>query len=798
VLLDPRVLAAPREDFLRHNCYDCHADGAAEGGLDLEKLTSDLSDPAVFSTWERIFDRVRTGEMPPAEMPRPNPASQEIFLKELEARLFAAHAKVKGTVLRRLNRQEYQNTMNDTFGTHLDLAEMLPEDSRSGEFDNVGESLGLSMVHLQRYMDAARLVVEAAISKTTEKPKTHQISAGYLESREGEKFIGKIWKALPDGAVVRFSSGGYPSGMIRGTSVPESGRYRIRVRGYAYQSAAPITFSVGGTSFARGSEKPIFGFWSFPPKEASDSQSSGMTAEHTIEFEAWLDKRYMLTIEPYGINDPQRYKRESIKDYDGPGLAILDVQLQGPLIEQWPTKGHQLLFAGLERREKPPQNPALKNKPWYEPEFEILTEDETQDIQHALTRVLKVAFRQPPTAQDVVRYMHLFSERRSDGESIEQALRTTVAAIFCSPKFLYLQESPGQLDDYALASRLSYFLSRTAPDPQLLSLAAAGELSQPAVLRDEAERLMRTPEFERFLIDFSDNWLDLRDIDFTAPDQKLFPEFDSYLRFSMPLETRAFLAEMINENLPVRNLVDSDFAMLNSRLAEHYELPSVQGAEVRRVALPEGSSRGGLLTQASILKVTANGTNTSPVTRGAWVMERLLNAPPPPPPPGIAGVEPDIRGSSTLREILEKHRSSETCNACHEKIDPAGFALESFNPIGGYREYYRSLGAGERVDKLVGGRQVRYRIGPAVDSSGELPGKGHFDSFEQFKLLMADDERQLARAFVVKLLTFATGREMGFSDRTMIEGILTSASGDNFRIRDLVHQVVQSSIFRTK
>jgi hypothetical protein len=224
----------------------------------------------------------------------------------------------------------------------------------------------------------------------------------------------------------------------------------------------------------------------------------------------------------------------------------------------------------------------------------------------------------------------------------------------------------------------------------------------------------------------------------------------------------------------------------------------VSGTELRRVKLPADSTRGGLLTQASILKVTANGTNSSPVTRGVWVMERILGETPPPPPPGVPGVEPDIRGASTLRELLDKHRSLASCKACHQKIDPPGFALESFNPIGGFRERYRSIGGGDKVDRTIRGRPVRYRLGPKVDSSGQLPDGRGFSGFAEFRDYLAQDSELLARTLTGKLLTFATGRELGFSDRAEVEQIVKASADRGFGVRDLVHLVVQSEIFRRK
>lgn len=309
---------------------------------------------------------------------------------------------------------------------------------------------------------------------------------------------------------------------------------------------------------------------------------------------------------------------------------------------------------------------------------------------------------------------------------------------------------------------------------------------------------MADPKFDRFLTDFSDAWLNLREIDFTVPDSQLFPEYDAFLHDSIRKETESFLKELIVSNLSVSNVVKSDFAMLNSRLADHYGLASVNGVEIRKVSLPADSVRGGFLSQASVLKVTANGTNTSPVVRGVWVMERIFGETPPPPPPGIPGVEPDIRGTSTLRELLDKHRDSPNCQSCHQKIDPPGFALEQFDPIGGFRDRFRSMGVGEKLDATIRGRDVRYRLGPAVDASGKLHTGQPFADFRELRDLLARDQKRLAKALVTKLLTFATGREMGFSDRVEIARIVQQSAQRQYRVQDLIHQVIASRIFQEK
>ncbi len=782
--------AAKLLPFFDKHCLECHDDLTHKGGLDLDALSRDLNDEAAMAKWVRLFDRVASGEMPPKDRERPSPGEVRIFRENLSPSLVAAHEAKKGTVLRRLNRREYENTLNDLLGIRLNAAALLPEDGRSGEFDTVGAALGLSAEQLRNYLDLATEAIDLAIAKTTAPPEPVKTTASYAETQGADKFIGEAWLKAADGSVVFFRDLSYPTGMLREANSKQRGLHRIRVTGYAYQSDQPVIFSVGGTTFDRAAGRPTWDYFSFNPGKPQ-----------TIELTVWMEKNYMVEITPQGLHDPEYLiKKNGIANYQGPGLAISSVEIEGPLAEAFPTRGHRLIFEGLDRREIEPRNPADKQKKYYVPQFEIRSEDPAHEVQPVLRRFASAAFRRPAGEETVAPYLLLFQRELSEGADFETALRTALTAILCAPDFLYLKESPGALDDHALAARLSYFLTRTLPDEGLRGAAASGILTrEPAELRQQAERLINSPAADRFITDFTDAWLDLRNIEFTNPDEQLFPEFDRYLQDSMTAETRAYLRELLAENLDVSHLVKSDFAMLNWRLAEHYGIPGVDAPKVARVPLPPDSVRGGLLTQASVLKVSANGTNTSPVLRGVWINERILGKHPAPPPPGIPGVEPDIRGATTLRELLAKHRNSESCQACHQMIDPPGFALESFDPIGGWRETFRSLGEGEKPEqRFAGSRSIRYRIGPIVDASGELADGRTFADYVGFRDLIASEKEMLARAFATKLLTFATGREMGFSDRPEINAIVAKAGEDGYALRDLFLLCVDSEIFRQK
>jgi hypothetical protein len=308
--------------------------------------------------------------------------------------------------------------------------------------------------------------------------------------------------------------------------------------------------------------------------------------------------------------------------------------------------------------------------------------------------------------------------------------------------------------------------------------------------------MLQDPKAAALTENFVGQWLNLREIDATEPSHILYPEFDHLLKVSMIRETELFFDEILKEDLSVTNFVSSDFSMLNGRLAKHYGIPGPAGFEFRKTALPPGSHRGGLLTMASVLKVTANGTTTSPVMRGAWVLDRILGTPPPPPPDGVPAIDPDIRGATTIREQLARHRSDAVCASCHARIDPPGFALESFDCIGGWRENYRVTGNGKTV--IIDGRRMAYHEGKKVDPADVLPDGRRFENIDELNQLLLEDKDQLCRALATRLLTYATGAAPQGGDRSEVENIVAHVREQDFGLRSLVHEVVQSGIFRSK
>ena len=441
---------------------------------------------------------------------------------------------------------------------------------------------------------------------------------------------------------------------VRNFTAPASGTYRIRFRARAYRSTQPIKVEVGAGDVHKGNRgRHTVGYFDVQPELTE------------IVFEDWFRAGDGFSVRPFGIGNVRIGQN---RQYAGPGLLFADYDVEGPLDEDL-LAGRRELLGGIDLRT-----------------------GTAADAREIIARFLPRAFRRPVTDEEVDRYAGLMQRLIGEGEGFETALRAGLRAVLCAPDFLFLSEPQvaggGPIGDYALASRLSYFLWSTMPDAELLDLAARGRLRDPEVRRAQVERMLGSPKAAAFTDNFAGQWLKLRDLAENEPDLALYPEFDALLEYSMGQETRRFFDEVLRRDLSVMEFVDSDWSMLNDRLAEHYGIPGVSGVHFRRVTLPEGSVRGGLLTQGSILKVTANGTTTSPVVRGAWAIENLLGIHVPPPPP-VPAVEPDLTGATTLRQQLDKHRSVASCASCHSKIDPPGFALESFDAIGGWREWYR-------------------------------------------------------------------------------------------------------------
>ena len=884
--------------FVRDYCTSCHNAVSKKGRLDLAGLTFDAKDPANLAVWIKVHDRVRAGEMPPSSRARPNAVRQTAFLQSVSQSIIAAEqAALAGegrSVLRRLNRQEYENALRDLLGVSwAQIANRLPEDGEAHRFNKSGEALDVSYLTMSRFMDSANYAMRLAMATSFERPEKttrrlyardefslrnwwprengtlpDRLSFPVLDSRaQPEVRAGRVPATSPETrereAVGKVSSifsdaGGYSWSGFR---APVAARYKLRLAGY--------TVWVAGGGVARwfyegqGAEKaPVYHtlLWHRPNLDevypgrrnepiAVYASGGGQTRpvgavdfrpEPTVsEIEVSLLAGESLRTDGSRlfrtrVNGTDEQYINPLATEDGmPGYAIQWIEIEGPYFDD-PVggAGYRLLFDNLkltpseqartgvplEIAARPPANPGpaggrgfrggrggpggLGRSGTGQSLFEVQSAAPRQDAERLLRSFLNQAYRRPVTDADVQRFLTLYDEQFQKESGFTRSLLAAYTAVLSSPGFVFAQETLGRLDDRALATRLALFLWNSIPDDTLRRLADGGELGRPEILRAQTERMLADPKSRRFIEAFTDYWLDLRKIDDTAPSTTLYNDYelDDPLKLAAVEETRLFFAELLRADLPARNVVDSDFAFLNERLADHYGISGVTGVNIRKVKLPEGSLRGGLMTQASVLKVTANGTTTSPVLRGHWITERILGLETPPPPPTVEAVEPDIRGAVTIRQQLEKHRADASCAACHSKMDPPGFALESFDVMGGFRDRYRAVS--EKVPAVKGfgmnGQAFAFHYALPVDSAGALPSGQPFQDVRELKRLLVQDEVPIARNLARQLTVFATGAPVRFSDREEIEKILDAAKPSQFGVRSLVHGIVQSELFRNK
>lgn len=766
--------------ILSKHCAECHVGEKPKGAFDLEKLTTDFADKANRERWFTALDQVKAGTMPPKAKPRPSEDEAKTLLNWIASQADAAELsrrRAQGRVaLRRLNRVEYENTIRDLLGIEIDFQDLLPLDSAVNGFDNISEAQHISSFLMERYLEAADAALSVAIANGPQPP-LFKKRLSCKEERTVKVADERVFRILDDG-VVLFTSAHWQAITLGQFYPPDRGRYRFRLSVSGFQSAPkPVTFRVEAGPMLMGTKNHLVGYFDAPADKPT-----------IVEFTDNLEARSTIRIHPYGLAPSGVVHKIGADKYEGPGLAIQYVEVEGPLHDTWPPTSHSRIFGDL-----PQGKAATYNRP---NRVEVISKNPEVDAERILRAFAQRAFRRSVTDSEVEPFLTLVKARLAAKYSFEQAVRVGLKAILVSPRFLFIQEKPGKLDDFALASRLSYFLWNSMPDQELLALAEQNKLGQPEALHKQVERMLKDPKATSFTRNFVGQWLGLRDIDFTEPSMQLYPEFDNMLKESMLRETELFFVEILKNDLSLTNFVSSDFTMLNGRLAKHYGIPGVDGWEFHKVTLPPNSHRGGVLTMASVLKVTANGTSTSPVVRGAWVMDRILGITPPRPPADVPAVEPDIRGATTIREQLAKHRQIATCANCHAKIDPAGFALENFDAIGGWRENYRSTGRGETV--TIDGRRMNYLKGPKIDPADVLPDGRKFSNIDDLKELLLRDKDQIARALAARLLTYATGAVPAPTDRAEIDAIVSAIRGKNYGFRMLLHEIVQSSLFKNK
>lgn len=832
--------------FLARHCLKCHDAKSAKAGYRIDLVGTDFSVAKTADGWKEIIDRINAGEMPPEGVARPDAEQTAKFVDWVNRQLREvdlAAKKAGGRIpMRRLNRDEYVNTVRDLLGLDENvvrpLIEELPADGAAEGFDRLGVALFFDQTQIERHLNVAEKVAARAI--VTEPPKVNRLANRFDQLRLWppadmvEVFPGFTHK-IPRGAEdlfvrpdhIEYIQGGptyrreYDGwGAITHFSVrdvvTEDGYYRIRVRAkvdnrgrtepnkfivmYAQDSPIQVVkefpLDASGVSevtvFLRG---PVNGevkgpqvlrlLWNHtekavipePSYQKLFSQWTGLRGKMEqaatnrapqAEMEVLKKQRDELERQMNAWQGVAKVYNPEMDVEKLPRLQIASIELEGPIQQDGPPAAHQALALS----EDVPQSEA--------------------QIRRSFAQFLPRAYRRPVTEEELDEVVALIREAQADGKrSYFEAMRSALQWILCSSKFQFLNEPAGDapqgrtLTDYELASRLSYYLWSTMPDAQLFESAAAGTLHRSDILAAQIDRMLADPKAGQFVENFAGQWLSVREYGAVQPAAE-YKNYDKPLERASKQEPFAFFSEVLSNNLPITSFIDSDFLVVNERLATHYGIDGVEGPEFRRVAIGPQHHRGGVLGMAGLMTYLADGTRTLPMRRGSWVLRELLNDPPNSPPPNAGEIQPNTSGKNlTVRERIELHRRDDVCASCHAKLDPYGLALENYDAIGQWRERFNGEG-------------FRGSNAPLLDVSGSFPDGRKFKTLEEYKAgLMAQKDR-FARAFSVKMLTYALGRPVGYADHELVDSLVEELRTNDYRIRSLITAIAASRPFNTK
>jgi hypothetical protein len=834
------------QPFIEQSCLNCHGEKKAKAGFRIDKLGSDFSAPKVAEQWKEVIDRINAGEMPPEGKARPDEQQSAAFVGWVNGQLHEvelAAKKAGGRILmRRLNRDEYANTVSDLL--HIDektmgsIAEELPGDGKAEGFDRLGVALFFDQSQVRQSMVAAEQISRLAI--VTEPPKVNHFITRFeiqkakpppemVPAYEFSKHLiptgARDHLVKPDGIEhiqcypmyrKEWDGWGVVDHPIVSSVVKRDGYYRVRIKAkvdnrdrtipnkfrliYAMNSPIQTMLDVlidpsGMTEtlvFLHGPDESgevkglqeIKLLWNHTEKaviqEPNFAKAAGTKQKFAVELERAVTRRAPET----ELDELRKKRDEAVKVLDAwtgpmhifnpeydveklPRLFIESIEVEGPVEKEWPPASHKLLFfAG----------------------------DERQDLGYAreiFARFLPRAYRRPVTTDEIETIVSVVDHALNVSKvSFAEAMRQGLQCLLTSPGFIFLQEpasqaQPRKLNDYELASRLSYFLWSTMPDDALFALAASGKLHEPAVLSAEIRRMLADPKADHLVHNFAGQWLSVRDFASVQPAAE-YQNYDRFLEAAAREEPYAFFTEVLAHDLPITNLLDSDFLVINDRLARHYGIGGVDGPEFRRVAIRPEDHRGGVLGMAGLMTFLADGTRTLPMRRGSWVLRELFNDPPNDPPPNAGEIQPNTAGKSlTVRQRMELHRRDEVCASCHQKLDPYGLALENYDAIGQWREQFNGEG-------------FRGNNGPKLEVGGVFPDGRKFSTLEEYKAGLLAQKDRFARAFSTKLLTYALGRPVGYTDRETLDGLVGALKKNDYKIQSLIGAIVASEPFETK
>jgi len=758
---------SPQRALLDKYCVTCHNDRAKTGGLTLEKL--DVTNiPANAETWEMVIRKLRVGAMPPSGMPKPSAPEVSALLSSLESSLdkaYAANPNPGRATLHRLNRTEYANSVRDLLALDVDASTLLPPDDESYGFDNNADVLGVSPSLLERYVSASRKVSRLAVGDPT------------------QGAVAQTFRARPDLSQDKRVEGlplGTRGGLLMHYNFPLDGKYVVKV-----VLARNTVDVIRGLEEAHQLEILVDGARVFLASVGGTSDTEALVknpAEARMMIESRLQARIPVKAGPRTVAVTFLQKNAAEDDY------ILEPFLRttlDPVNEAGLPHIDQVVIAGPYNATGPGDTPSRRKIFACRP---ASASEEVGCAKKILTTLARSAYRRPITPADTETLLSFYQSGRNQAGSFDAGIERALRLILSSPEFVFrFERDPGtvaegasyRIDDLELASRLSYFLWSSIPDDELLNLAAANKLSDPATLDGQVRRMLADPRSQALATNFAAQWLYLRNLKNFAPDPNEFPDFDDDLRQSLLTETEMFFGSIVNEDRNVLDFLNANYTFVNERLAQHYGIPNVYGPRFRRVTLNDEARRG-LLGQGSVLTVTSYATRTSPVLRGKWILTNILGTPPPAPPPNVPALKENNEGGKILsvRERLEEHRKSPACASCHKIMDPLGFALENFDATGQWR--------------------ARSEDGAPIDASGVLLDGSKVDGPITLRASLMSRPDVFVSTLTEKLMTYALGRGVDYSDQPAIRAIVARAAADHYRFSDLVSGIVKSSAFRMK
>lgn len=761
--------------FFAEHCNACHDAKKQKGDLRVDNMVINFQSPKTMMLWEEIMNRINSGDMPPEDEKRPKPEDIAKVSEWIAAQLHEGEALRQSgggekVTFHKLTREEYANAVRDLLGVNFDVKGPwgLPEDPDWHGFERIGSVLTLSPAHVEKYLAAAEAVLDEALSIRPQ-PKRETITWTPWDLRWKEFKKEYEARGIADQVRIEIVPNNYTTDSWN-LEVKTTGEYvlRLKVSGLRPEGGRAPRLKVYMSSI----DKTLI------EQDIDTAEDKPVTVEARVHLIAGKYPIRLINSVP-GPNPEGRRSRHSgtpnaftnvrsrvpwqlkLTDDDfkaiQPTLIIDRVEWDGPIVESWPTPAHQRIFASKDARE-------------------------------IVTSFASRAWRRPATTEEVTPLLRPFEQSQKLGDSFELSVKNSLVAVLCSKSFLYLVEgdskqSRPQLTDLELASRLAFFLWSGPPDEKLLQLAQTGTLHAPATLRAQVQRMLADARSNAFATSFPRQWLQLRKVGMFPPDKELYPDYDENLEKSMIAETVAFFGEVLRRKGQLRDFLDSDWTMMNERLAMHYGIPGIRGDAMQRISLKPDDHRGGLLTHASVLSLTSDGTRHRPVHRGVWMLESIIGKPAPPPPanvPALTTPDPKVK-KTTVREKLELHRSDPNCTACHNKIDPLGIAFDNYDAIGRWRT----------VETIKDGTGAN----PALDPSGELPdGRAFKDSLELRQLLITDLDK-FAAALTEKMATYALRRAMTFGDREALKQIAEEAKKSDYQLTQVIESLVTSPLF---